>query len=288
MTLWKKSLGQRAAGWIRETMTLLSPQYPTCLVCGHAVRPTAGGQPTNSGVSQALHLPKATSVQLCRTCRIELAWIESDAIHCHACGRAEACEDCSRRREGQIIWNRSAVRYTETMREWLADYKYRGGERLEPLLQSMLHPLFERTCAEMRQQTGDSGWNWDVAAFVPLSRMRMEERGFNQAERLAAGLAGKYGLPLAPLLVRTRDSGKQSHKDRLARIRAMEGLFVAQPGCAGYLEHLHSANGGRRAVRILLMDDIYTTGSTVHACAAALHGSTAISLQIYSLTWARS
>ena len=286
MTLWKKSLGQRAAGWVRQTITLLSPQYPACLVCGNAARPSAGGQPMSQ--SDTLQLSQAVNARLCRTCCSELSWIRSEEIQCYACGRAEACEDCMRRGNGQILWNRSAVRYTDAMREWLADYKYRGVERLEPLLQNMLYPLYERTSAEMRRQTGDVRWEWDVVAFVPLSRMRLDERGFNQAERLAAALANRYSLPLASLLVRTRDSGKQSHKDRQARMSSMEGLFAAEAGAAGYLAHLFRASGGRRAVRILLLDDIYTTGSTVHACASALHSCTAIPLQIYVLTWARS
>ncbi|WP_020619528.1 ComF family protein [Paenibacillus daejeonensis] len=286
MTLWKKSLGQRAAGWVRHTMTLLSPQYPVCLVCGHAARPSAGGQPTSP--VDTLQLPQAVNARLCRACRSELSWIRSEEIQCYVCGRAEACEDCIRRGNGQILWNRSAVRYTDAMREWLADYKYRGAERLEPLLQNMLYALYDRTSAELRGQMADSRWKWDIVAFVPLSNMRLDERGFNQAERLAAALAGRYGLPLASLLVRTRDSGKQSHKDRLARMRAMEGLFAVEAGASSYLAHLYRVNGGRRAVRILLLDDIYTTGSTVHACASALHSCTAIPLQISVLTWARS
>ncbi|MFS0725875.1 ComF family protein [Paenibacillus sp. 1P07SE] len=287
MSLWHKSLHQRAVGGLRQLMSLLAPQYPACLACGRPVLPAADKGSGAAGADGPLAVRGPVSEQLCQGCLRAAAWIQPQEICCHACGRAEHCLDCPGRRHGQIVWNRSAVRYTPVMREWLAAYKYRGVETVEPLLQSMLWPLYELLAAQEAQRGNTAASPWDVVTYVPLSAARLEERGFNQAQRLAAGLAGRYRLPLASLLVRTRDSGRQSQKDRQARMQAMAGLFAPVAGCAGYLQHLH-ASGGKPSVRILLVDDIYTTGSTMHACAAALHGCAEVPLQIASLTWARS
>lgn len=303
MSIWQIPLYQRAARWLKGTLRLLAPQYPDCLMCGSPTRPglhapgaaTAtdaqgprSGASNGDGAQSILQLHLRINAQLCPDCQRKPAWIQPQEIRCYACGRPERCPDCSRREDGHLLWNRSAVRYTPEMREWLADYKYRGLESAGPLLHSMLYPLYDHLLTERRRATGDAAWSWDAIAFVPLSAERLEERGFNQAERFAAGLAEHGRLPYAPLLIRTRDSGRQSHKNREARIAEMAGLFAPEPGCSGYLEHLYAAAGVHRPVRILLVDDIYTTGSTTHACAAALHGAVSVPLEICALTWARA
>lgn len=131
---------------------------------------------------------------------------------------------------------------------------------------------------------------WHAVTYVPISPERAEERGFNQAERLARAAAERAGAPLLPLLRRMRDSGKQSQRSRAERLRAMRAAFG--PDETG-VRQLAAWCGSRRSdpaepIRILLVDDIYTTGSTAEACAETIRAASPVPASVYVLTWARS
>ncbi len=98
---------------------------------------------------------------------------------------------------------------------------------------------------------------------LPLSPRRLQDRGFNQAWQLATALAASSGCLArtdANLLLRTRDTAPQSRLKRSDRLRNVEGAFAVDPLRAGVLE-------GRRVV---LVDDVMTSGASVFAAAAAL------------------
>lgn len=96
---------------------------------------------------------------------------------------------------------------------------------------------------------------------VPLSDVRMRQRGYNQAARLAAGVACARGLELREdLLVRHRSSESQTTLHPAERRANVAGAFRAPPGGAATLRGEH----------LLLVDDVWTTGATTLACAAAL------------------
>jgi competence protein ComFC len=156
------------------------------------------------------------------------------------------------------------------MREWLALWKYRGDERLQSVLSGMLvHPY-----SLYREQ----GITFDGITYVPVSSTRFEERGFNQAEELAKGLGQRVGLPVIPMLNRVLHTSKQSVKSRLERITDLHTAFQMQPDIT-----IVKATGNLRC--ILLVDDVYTTGSTLNQCAKTLTNDN--QLDIYGLTWAR-
>jgi ComF family protein len=99
----------------------------------------------------------------------------------------------------------------------------------------------------------------DCIVPVPLHRARMRERGYNQSERIARGVAGVLGVPLLEHAVRrTRNTRTQTSLDRDERRANVAGAFrVSMPGPI-------------RNSRILIIDDVITTGSTVCALAGAL------------------
>ena len=100
---------------------------------------------------------------------------------------------------------------------------------------------------------------------VPLSRERREERGYNQAELLASAFCYGVQLPLCSAwLVRQRATQSQVGLSAVERRHNVQGAFMAASAVAGK--------------RILLVDDVYTTGATMQACAeAALNaGATAV------------
>lgn len=94
----------------------------------------------------------------------------------------------------------------------------------------------------------------DVVTWAPTSARRIADRGFDPAELLARAVADLLGLPCRRLLHRARRSGPQSGKSRVARLAGPE--FVGKPLW--------------RAPRVLLIDDVTTTGATLRAGAAAL------------------
>jgi predicted amidophosphoribosyltransferase len=105
---------------------------------------------------------------------------------------------------------------------------------------------------------------------VPLHPARRRRRGFNQAERLAAALVARTGLPLADCLRRER-APQQVGRPRAERTQA-SGFAAARP-----------------PPTVLLVDDVVTTGGTLAACAAALRsaGSSQIAAVAFARTLAR-
>ncbi len=99
----------------------------------------------------------------------------------------------------------------------------------------------------------------DVVVPVPLHRQRQRERGYNQADLIARPLARRLGLPCRPvLLVRTKPRPDKLHLSLEERWSSVRGAFAAKPGSR--VDNL----------RVLLVDDVMTTGATLDACARAL------------------
>jgi len=111
----------------------------------------------------------------------------------------------------------------------------------------------------------------DVITWVPLARRRLAERGYDQARALAAGLGRRTGIPVVRLLRRARSTGPQARRGGAERRAAMRGTFDATRAAPE---------------RILLVDDVLTTGATAAACAQAL--ATAGARRIHLVTAARS
>ncbi|OAB43031.1 hypothetical protein PGLA_10765 [Paenibacillus glacialis] len=253
---------------------LLAPPVAICLTCGRM---------TN----------RSTQIQgICRECYNEIPWIRHS--RCNTCGRHIGCPDCTRGdgHERFFICNRSAVVYSPVMREWLGQYKYRGNERYSQLLIMMLGQAYDGMKDEQRQI--DSQWTIDVITWVPVSAIRLQERGFNQAEVLAIGVASLSKIPFKRLMIRERHTDKQSLKNRGDRIRDMMNTFEGDPEIICSFRNILESRPRSRVnspLRILLIDDIYTTGSTVNSCARVLWGMSDVigyPLEVYSLTWARS
>ncbi len=102
----------------------------------------------------------------------------------------------------------------------------------------------------------------DVVVPVPLHRDRQRERGYNQAELIAQPLARRLRLPCKSLLlVRTRPRPGKLHLTSEERWESVRGAFATRPG--SQVDNL----------RVLLVDDVMTTGATLDACAQALRGA---------------
>jgi ComF family protein len=111
----------------------------------------------------------------------------------------------------------------------------------------------------------------DVVTWVPLARRRRARRGFDQAEVLARAVAPRLGVPTRPLLTRVRETPAQARRGGRDRRSALEDAFRAARAAP---------------VRVILVDDVLTTGATAEACAGALKA--AGSGRVRVLTAARS
>jgi competence protein ComFC len=240
-----------------------------CPVCGRNA--THASDPTIIPIRHPV--PRKIISSLCAPCRISIPWITHPI--CRICGRAERCEDCVRRQQRHYSISRCAVRYDNQMRDWLALYKYRGNEKLESVLAAMLAFAYERLCEYSSEPA-----IFNSITSVPLAPERLLDRGFNQAERLSLQLSQWYGLTYEPMLLRLRHTEKQSLKSRRSRVTDMRGNFSA----------VSTELFSRSVSKIILVDDIYTTGSTLDECARVLRQASGPEAppEIYGLLWARS
>jgi ComF family protein len=133
------------------------------------------------------------------------------------------------------------------VKEMVQNLKYRNVRALAPELGRLMaaHLESERVPA-------------DVLVPVPLHRRRERERGYNQSDLLAEEAGGHLGVPVeSGLLRRTRDTAPQvSVSGHQQRRQNIEGAF--------------QASADVRGLRVLVIDDVVTTGSTMSACASAL------------------
>ncbi len=190
---------------------------------------------------------------------------------CAHCGSPQPtptlrCANCLQIGDDSLQFTRTAALYTSPLREAIHAFKYEGQAELAPLLARYLVAVY-------------AGAPWStlpqpVAAVVPvpLHDQRLQERGYKQAALLAATFSQFVGLPLqTDWLARTRETRHQVGLGPNERHTNVDGAFSAKDAVAGH--------------RLLLVDDVYTTGATLRACGAALLAAGAEA--VYGLTLAR-
>ena len=156
------------------------------------------------------------------------------------------CASC-RHQKPSFAAARAALPYEGVFRDRLLAFKYEQRTGLRRPLAALMREVWQREYA---------GVTFDAVVPVPLHPDRLRQRGYNQAELLAGLLAKEGGLPCAPdLLRRIKATEPLAGLDRKGRIAEMRGAFAAA-GCRG--------------LRILLIDDIFTTGATAETAARAL------------------
>jgi len=109
----------------------------------------------------------------------------------------------------------------------------------------------------------------DAIVPVPLYWRRRWQRGFNQSALVARNLSRRSGIPLLNALVRTRSTAVQASLSNTGRRQNVTGAFRVRRALSG-AGHRFSRSGDLCGRRLLLVDDVMTTGSTAAACALAL------------------
>ena len=117
----------------------------------------------------------------------------------------------------------------------------------------------------------------DIVVPAPLHSDKLAERGYNQAEMIARGIAQATGATVINAVTATRPHSTQTRKGAYERWLNTRDIYTAHPHAATQLQGKH----------VLLVDDVITTGATIIACAEALQHIPSITLSIFTLTSSR-
>jgi len=196
---------------------------------------------------------------LCRACFEALP--EVGTPFCARCGLPTAfetfvCEGC-KNVDFCFEGARAPLRYEGAGKKLVHALKYSGYTR-----------VVEKVAAPLMLGVLDGGTRFDAIVPVPLHRSRLRKRGFNQAKLLACGVARKINAPVSDTLEVVRSTRDQVELSAAERRVNVAGAYAARARVAG---------------RILLVDDVFTTGATMSACAGALVGAGAVEVHALSL-----
>lgn len=204
---------------------------------------------------------------LCSVCRIQV--VSHFPVHsnreqgrCRCCGRAvpwplHRCDRCNR--AGFPFRAVSRFPFAPPVSGLIRALKFSGKSRLSRDLGSFL--------AELTPDLPEC----DLVCWVPLSRSRYRIRGYNQAELIARVFAARLSCPAEPLLQRitnTRPQARLNSAERTANVRGAFRCTEAASVCGK---------------RIVLVDDVFTTGATVAACAECLVSAGAGSITVVTV-----
>jgi competence protein ComFC len=235
--------------WLDSALNFFYP--PVCQIC----------QKERADASQGY---------VCRACRLLVRWVGPP--FCDRCGLPFEGEitnpfDCSNCHDRKLHFRfaRSAVLANDLLLDIIHRYKYSNGLWFEHFLAEM---LLQKAVPELAAQ------KWDLVVPVPLHPVKKRERGFNQAERLACHLAKAIGLPVnARLARRVKSTTTQTLLDRRQRAANVHTAFAVPL-------NEHKRLDGQR---VIIVDDVLTTGATTSDCARALRAAGAEDVCVWTV-----
>ena len=234
-------------------MNLLDLLYPPrCPICD-------GPLPFTGGPSEA-------NRHLCPECRQKPDYIHEP--YCMRCGKQletigqEYCHDCELRKENsQFRRGLAAFTYSERMKPSM--YAFKNGGRRE-------YAAFYAEEIDRLYHEAILSWQAECLVPVPLHPAKLRKRGYNQAEDLARALSPLLNLPVrTDLLLKIRNSAPQKNLSEKERKNNAKNTFKLGQSIL-------------ECRKIILVDDIYTTGMTLNECARPLREAGAT--EIYFLT----
>ncbi len=234
-------------GWIANVRAaLLSVVFPAgCRICGQLL-----SEPTLIPIcNECLDSFQQIAGRVCAVCGMPVeagSGVDGSAFICPLCVNGKDRTYAFERSRSWSLYEGAMVRAIILLKF----------ESIDPL-----GALFARLLAEMVARSG-ADFEADVVVPVPLHRQRERERGYNQAVLIAKPLAKKLGLPCkSVLLTRTRPRPDKHILTLEERWESVRGAFATRPG--SQIDNQ----------RVLLVDDVMTTGATLDSCAKTLRNA---------------
>lgn len=200
-------------------------------------------------------------LQICDACRAKALRQRSLHGQCSRCGSfgvySAACRNC-REWPAYYVGNTALWPYQDVYKELIKEFKFHNMPWLADALACEMLPFLPQ--------------NYDLLVPVPLHANRLQERGYNQSELLVRALSRLSGMPWQNSLERVRDTPHQTGLNREERLQNLHDAFVCTSA---------SAVNGKR---VILVDDVCTTGTTLLSCAKALHRAGAKTIMSCTLT----
>lgn len=236
-----------------ELADLVYPPDIYCICCGSAVSP---GQ----------------LYSMCGSCLSELNWANGKL--CAACGKPLEdwypdmyCSECINK-DRSFDAGITCFQYKESERNMLREFKYHGKSYMARSLSEILYDKVTAVDAQC-----------DILVPVPMYRKKEKKRGYNQAALLAEFTARRMGLTYGrDVLVRVRDTAPMNRLTARERRQNLEEAFAVSAEGRSLIDKKH----------VMLVDDIYTTGTTTEHCAAVLKAAGASGVTVLSLAAGRN
>lgn len=185
---------------------------------------------------------------LCPACRDKLPRVSFPVCPFCGCGQ----DRCTCRGQGQTLDGVVAPWYYEGVaRAAILRFKDGGREYAAPYLAGHMHEHLLACC---------KGILFDGIVYVPMHKADLQRRGFNQSHLLAQELGQLLNLPVLDILIKVQQTAPQKGLNAAARAGNVLGVFDIDPSAADQIQ----------GKTLLLVDDVITTGATLHECAKML------------------
>ena len=200
-------------------------------------------------------MKRQTKLMVCDTCRAEAMRIRSAQGQCQCCHSfgvySEHCHSC-RDWPCYLSGNIAAWPYQGKWQQAILDFKFHNMPWLADALVDELSVMLPR--------------EYDILVPVPLHKKRLQERGYNQSALLAGALAVKTGIPMEDCMCRVRNTPHQTGMNREQRLYNLHGAFAVK------------LNTDIKGKRVIIVDDVFTTGTTIRQCAETLYQAGAVEI----------
>ena len=233
--MYPYQLGGKMKGYVKSFLELLYPEKNTCFICN-------------------VYDSSIDDKYICSDCEKKLIKIVPPL--CIKCSKPIdyasdcLCPDCNVY-EKSFEAAKSPFSYEGIIKECIYNFKYYN------------KPYFYKFCGNLllRYMNEINYTNFDFITSVPLHKSKMRTRGYNQSQLLAKYMSDKLSIPYADVLKRTVKTTKQSQQSKDERKKNLKGAFAVK------YPHTNTKIKNRS---VLLVDDVYTTGSTADECSNTL------------------
>ena len=211
--------------------------------------------PVRCPICGGIVIPKGNKI--CFPCKEKLPYIKEP--RCMKCSKPieheekEYCSDCERKsfhfEKGYAVWI-----YNESMKHSIAEFKYHSKKEYANFY---LDELIDHYGEKIKKLAPD------IIVPIPIHASKYRQRGYNQAGILAKGIGKRLGIPVAAhFLIRNRKTLPQKKLSDKERLRNLSEAFQ--------LNEKFARQENNKVAKVLLVDDIYTTGSTIEVCTNVL------------------